>query len=142
MADVRLRVLSFGYGHGPLPAEVSRADITVDVRDWFRDPHIDPALRELTGRDQAVIDKVMATPGVRLFSDDLGGLAIRLLEQRHRTAVVAVGCVGGRHRSVVIANRVATVAGWCGYLAEVEHLHVDRPVITREPATEGGGVDG
>lgn len=130
MAD--LLVYSFGYGHHDTLAEHDIVpDITVDVRDWFRDPHIDPALREMTGLDQAVVDKVMGTHGVRLFSDDLTGLAIRLCQLRVRTVVVAVGCVGGRHRSVVIADRVAKVALWCGFSAEVEHLHVDRPVIER-----------
>lgn len=122
-----LRVLSFGYGHDDTP----KADITVDVRDWFRDPHIDPKLRQMTGLDQEVVDKVMSTTGVEAFADDLAGIAIRLLALGQRQVVVAVGCVGGRHRSVVIADRVAKVVDWCGYTAGVEHLHVDRPVITR-----------
>jgi RNase adaptor protein for sRNA GlmZ degradation len=127
-----LLVYSFGYGHNePPPGQI---DITVDVRDWFRDPHIDPALREMTGLDQVVVDKVMATAGVTEFVTDLAGLAVRLCQQKVRAVVVAVGCVGGRHRSVVIADRVAAVAGWWGYAAEVKHLHVDRPVIRREVA--------
>lgn len=132
---VQLRVVSFGYGHNePIPQDI-RPDITVDVRDWFRDPHSE--LREMTGGDQDVVDHVMGTSGVPLFCDALADLAIRLLQQRRRTVVVAVGCVGGRHRSVVIADRVVTVAERCGYTAESTHLHVDRPVIQREVPDAG-----
>lgn len=136
--QVALQVESFGYEHLRLAGEQPpKADVTVDVSDWFRDPHTIEALKQMDGRDQPVIDKVMDTPGVRLFCDDLAGLAICLLQQRRRTVVVAVGCVGGRHRSVVIADRVVTVAERCGYTAESTHLHVDRPVIQREVPDAG-----
>lgn len=134
-----LRVLSFGYGHGDLPDEVKRADITVDVRDWFRDPHVDPSLREMTGLDRAVIDKVLATWGVTRFIATLGHLAVNLMRQRKRTVIVAVGCVGGRHRSVVIAAEVVRYCARYGYRTEVEHLHVDRPVIRRAITGEREG---
>lgn len=122
-----LRVVSFGYGHDAPPA----ADITVDLRDWFRDPHIDPELRQMTGLDQAVVDKVLGTHGVRRFVSTFGHLALHLMRLRGRTVVVAVGCVGGRHRSVVIADQAALYVRRYGYSVEVQHLHVDRPVLVR-----------
>ena len=64
-----VRVISFGYGHGAPPP----AHITVDVRAHFRDPHVNPDLRNLTAADQRVVRAVMSTPGVRpLISSILG----------------------------------------------------------------------
>lgn len=125
-----LRVVSFGYGHGTPPA----ADITVDVRDWFRDPHIDPELRQLTGLDDRVVMKVLDTEGVYGFLNAMSATITVLLGLRVRTVTVAVGCVGGRHRSVVIAAMLGERARANGWPVEVEHLHVDRPVIQRGDA--------
>lgn len=58
MAEVD--IVTFGYGHGK---GVPPADITLDLRDLFRDPHVDPELREMTGEDDAVIASVLAMPG-------------------------------------------------------------------------------
>lgn len=130
---VQLRVVSFGYGHNEPPPP---ADITVDVRRWFHDPHIDSDLREKNGRDHpAVIDKVMDTPGVPRFVDGLWQVAQGLLELRTGLLTLAVGCTGGRHRAPVIAGKVAVEAGIAGWAVVVQHLHVDRPVIQRgEPS--------
>lgn len=132
MAD--LLVYSFGYGHTePLPD----ADITVDVRRWFRDPHIDPAMRSLTGLDPAVIQNVTDTRGVLDFVNGLYRAASVLLglrdsdDETGHAVSVAVGCVGGRHRSVVIAGLLVNRARAAGWAAEVEHLHIDRPVLKR-----------
>lgn len=131
--SAQLRVVSFGYGHNEDLADYDIVpDITVDVRDWFRDPHIDPALREMTGLDQAVIDKVRSTPGVLDFVDSLYWAVLSLLRTGIRDVTVAIGCVGGRHRSVVIAQLLADRAAEPGRKATVTHLHVDRPVIRRE----------
>lgn len=122
-----LHMLSFGYGHDHPPA----ADVTVDVRGRFRDPHISPELRELTGRDREVVDKVSSTEGVTEYVDALTGLVAAIAAHHFGTVTVAVGCVGGRHRSVVIAELLAEAVRECGLTAEVEHLHVHLPVIQR-----------
>lgn len=112
-----LRILSFGYGHGE---QAPAADIVIDVRDWFRDP-AKSDLRQLTdtcGAEDLVDDRVVEP------------------DRRKRTVVVAIGCSGGRHRSVVIARELAKIAGQLGWRAEVEHLHVHLPVIER--VGEGG----
>lgn len=121
-----LSVVSFGYGHGAPPS----AHLTVDVRELFRDPHIDPVMRELTGRDEAVIDRVLSQPGagrfVRDLADVVSGLSIV------GDVFLAVGCVGGRHRSVVIADAVAARLVTHGYRrAAVVHRDVDKPVLRR-----------
>jgi UPF0042 nucleotide-binding protein len=126
--SLTLHAISFGYGHNDTPP----ADLTVDVQHWFRDPHIDPALRQMTGHDHPVIDKVLGTHGVEAFSAALFGAIVALgASNPDRPVTVAVGCVGGRHRSVVIAEYLAGMARSSGWDADVTHLHVDRPVIQR-----------
>jgi UPF0042 nucleotide-binding protein len=129
-------VTSFGYGHQDTdgrPVPPPAAHLTIDVRTHFRDPHVSPGLRHLTGTDEAVIDAVMATPGVHALID-----AILDAVTAFRTApvpspvTVAVGCVGGRHRSVVIASFIAALLpGKVGLV----HRDIARPVITR-PVSE------
>lgn len=126
-------MVSFGYGHG----EVPEADATWDVRRRFRNPADDPALKLMTGRDQPVIDHVLATPGVRAFVDIVVWPAVRsMLLKMEQPIAVAVGCAGGRHRSVVIADALAVRAESAAWSVEVEHRHVDRPVL--EPGAGSG----
>ncbi len=104
---VEVLVTSFGYLHDGAP----KADVLVDVRDHLRDPHTDPAFRALTGHDTAVMERVLATPGAGALIDALVVAAAAALLpgacKTGRLVRVAIGCVGGRHRSVVIADAVA-----------------------------------
>lgn len=138
MSAVQLRVVSFGYGHGEPPPT---ADITIDVRDWFKDPHVSPELRQMTGLDDPVDEAVLDTPGVTEFGERLFATIEVLLQLRVRTVTVAVGCVGGRHRSVVMARmwgRWAEIEGWS---VEVSHRDVDRPVLVRNAGHPRPDVD-
>ncbi|MBQ1167020.1 hypothetical protein KBZ21_54395, partial [Streptomyces sp. A73] len=54
-----IEVISFGFGHAPAP----RAELVVDLRSHFRDPHVHQTLRQLTGLDDEVRNKVIRTPG-------------------------------------------------------------------------------
>lgn len=132
MNEPQLRVVSYGTVHGGLPADIV-PDIMVNVSDWFRDPHIDPELRELTGLDSRVVNKVLSTDGVYTLLNQLVAMSVLLANQKIRTVTVAIGCVGGRHRSVVIADvlglRLST-----SYAVQVDHLHIDRPVTRRGEA--------
>ncbi|MEV7011663.1 RNase adapter RapZ [Streptosporangium sp. NPDC051022] len=127
----RIRIISFGYGHGEAPV----ADLTVDGRRHYRNPHHDPAMRDLTGLDDAVRRHVMTTPGVRDAVAAAVWFARRLLDEvltAHGGAVVvAFGCVGGRHRSVAMAQAAAALLREAGVPAEVEHRDVTKPVIQR-----------
>jgi UPF0042 nucleotide-binding protein len=121
---VPITIISFGYLHGQPPA----ADITQDMRP-FRDPHVDPAMRQLTGTDPAVIAKVLDTPGVRDVIDQLTQAATQAA--RGSSLVYAVGCAGGRHRSVVVANTLAYALAAQGFRVTVKHRDVHRPVVNR-----------
>jgi UPF0042 nucleotide-binding protein len=105
----RMTVLfeSFGYKHG-IPGD---ADFVFDARS-LPNPYWEPTLRALTGRDDAVIRFLEAQSGVAVFIDDVA----RFIEARipeHQAAnrrylTVAIGCTGGQHRSVYIAEQLAT----------------------------------
>lgn len=115
-------VSSFGYGHAPAP---EGAQLVFDVRHLFRDPHVSPCLRQLTGRHQDVIDSVMAQPGAWATCVQLADI-VRAMHHRREPFHLAIGCVGGRHRSVVLADAVAALAG-----VAATHRDVDKPVLER-----------
>jgi UPF0042 nucleotide-binding protein len=106
-----LLVESFAYRDG-IPLD---ADWVIDAR-MLPNPHYDPALRRLTGRDDAVIRYLEAQePVARLLADMQGFLARWLPEavkEGRSYLTVAIGCTGGRHRSVYLAEKLA--AGFAG----------------------------
>jgi RNase adapter protein RapZ len=121
--------LTFGYKHGT-PRD---ADLTFDVR-FLPNPHYEAELRERTGRDRSVVDYVEASDGIDDFYDRLVPLLDYLLPayenegKAHLT--VGIGCTGGRHRSVVIAEHLAGVYGdRDGYMIDVVHRDVDKPPL-------------
>lgn len=129
-----VNIESFGYGHAPAP----EADITLDTRRRFRNPHADPAMREKTGLDPAVRQHVMDTPGVRDLVCTSADLALALADAGplDRPVTVAVGCVGGRHRSVAIADAIADRLTRSGIEVTLNHRDVDKPVIQPTPTHE------
>lgn len=130
MGWVSVRVTSFGYGH----AEPPSASITLDVRSLLRNPHHDPAMRYLTGRDAAVRQHVMDTPGAADLVSNTVILARNLLRDAgNPTGLrvdVAVGCVGGRHRSVALAEEISLSLELDGIGTEIEHRDIDKPVLS------------
>ena len=104
--DLRATVVSFGYKYG-LPVD---ADLVVDVR-FLPNPFWIPELRELTGEDDEVRDYVLAQEGAVDFLDRYTALleiigAGYTREGKHYLTL-AVGCTGGKHRSVVMAGQFA-----------------------------------
>jgi UPF0042 nucleotide-binding protein len=97
---------SFAYRDG-IPLD---ADWVLDAR-MLPNPHYDPQLRPLTGRDEAVIDYLGRDADVQRWLADVGALLARWLPQivrENRSYVtVAIGCTGGRHRSVYLAEHLA-----------------------------------
>ncbi len=98
-------VTSFAYANG-LPRD---ADLVFDVR-FLRNPHYDRALRPLSGRDPRVAEHVAADPDFEAFFGRLTALLAPLLPRFRQEGksylTVAVGCTGGRHRSVAVAERL------------------------------------
>jgi len=105
---VRLTLLfeSFGFKHG-LPLD---ADLVFDVR-CLPNPHYDPALRPLTGRDTAVAEFLEKTPLTQKMFDDIRGFIENWLphyvDDNRSYLTIAVGCTGGQHRSVYLVERLA-----------------------------------
>jgi UPF0042 nucleotide-binding protein len=119
--------LTYGFKHGP-PRD---ADLLFDVR-FLPNPHYEKELRDLTGLDQPVRDYVEASDGLGEFYERLIPLLDYLLPSYVREGkahlTVGVGCTGGRHRSVVIAEHLASVyADRDEYLVDVVHRDVDKP---------------
>jgi UPF0042 nucleotide-binding protein len=98
--------VSFGFKHG-LPGD---ADFVFDART-LPNPYWDPALRQFTGRDPAVVRYLEGQPSVRRLLEDIGNfVAARIAEHRaagRRYLTFAVGCTGGQHRSVYLVDRLA-----------------------------------
>lgn len=115
-----LFVMSFAYRHG-LPRE---ADLVFDVR-FLRNPHYDPDLRPLTGREPAVGDHIAADPDFAPFLEGLRGLLGRLVPRYEAEGksylTLAFGCTGGRHRSVFLAERLADWLRTCGRPVALHH---------------------
>ena len=119
--------MTFGFKHGT-PRD---ADLTFDVR-FLPNPHYEADLRELTGQDADVIHYVENSDGIGEFYARLTPLLDYLLpnyEQEGKAHLtVAIGCTGGRHRSVVIAEHLAReYAARDEYMVEVVHRDVDKP---------------
>jgi len=97
---------SFGFKHG-IPLD---ADLVFDVR-CLPNPHYDTALRPLTGKDQRVVDFLEAEEEVRRMRDDIAHFVATWLPAYIRDnrsyLTVAIGCTGGQHRSVYIAEWLA-----------------------------------
>lgn len=127
-APAPVRIVSFGYGHGDAPD----AHLTLDLRSHFRDPHVSPAMRELTATHSLVRRTVLGTPGVKaLLTATVRAVQAYDAGPSARDTVVAVGCAGGRHRSAVAANVLARRLRRRGHAVTVEHRDLHLPVIAR-----------
>ena len=106
VTGLRLNIVSFGYKYG-LPVD---ADLVADCR-FLPTPHWVPELRPRTGRDAAVRDYVLGQPPAREFVDAyLAVLDVSLPgfeREGKRYVTIAVGCTGGKHRSVAVAEQLA-----------------------------------
>lgn len=118
-------VMSFGFKYG-IPLE---ADLVFDVR-FLPNPYYVPELKPKTGMDNEVCDYVFSFPQTRTFVDKLEGMLSFLLplyaEEGKSTLVIAVGCTGGRHRSVSVARRITTYLSALGYPAFENHRDITR----------------
>lgn len=122
---LRLTVLSFGFKHG-IPVD---ADLTLDVR-FLPNPHWIPELRPHSGCDAPVAEYVLGQPEADRFLDQLAGLVETMregyLREGKRFATVAIGCTGGRHRSVAMTEAFAERMRSAGVASKVMHRDIDR----------------
>lgn len=115
-----VNVMSFGYKYG-LPLE---ADLVFDVR-FLPNPHYVDELRPLTGLDSRVAAYALDNDDARLFLDKLSELVSWLIpryqEEGKNSLTIAIGCTGGRHRSVAVANTLTDRLMQQGFEANSAH---------------------
>jgi UPF0042 nucleotide-binding protein len=113
------RIVSFGFKYG-LPVD---ADLVFDLR-YLPNPHFVPELRPKTGLDPGVASFVLETPEGRELLADLANMLSKLLPRYEREGksylTIAIGCTGGRHRSVALAEALAAALRPIGDV-RVEH---------------------
>lgn len=128
-------VYSFGFKHGA----ATDADIVIDVR-FLPNPYYDPELRHLTGLDAPVRDFVMGRPETQEFMKRWKALLDCVMPgyvaEGKQQLAIAVGCTGGQHRSVAIAEATGAYLRNQGYRVHVSHRDLSRADIEKRP--EGG----
>jgi UPF0042 nucleotide-binding protein len=133
-AGMGVSVMSFSYAKG-LPRE---ADLVFDLR-FLRNPHYVEALRPQTGRDPAVAAFIEADPDFapfwRCMTEMLAPLLPRYAQEGKKYLTIALGCTGGKHRSVLAAERLAhhlTTQGW-----RVDLVHRELPAAAAAASPPG-----
>ena len=127
-ADLRVNILSFGYKYG-IPID---ADLVVDCR-FIANPHWDPKLRPLTGLDKPVSDEILKSENVQEFLSKYQALfetmALGFITEGRRYLTLAIGCTGGKHRSVAITqdlvSKLTIGSKLSKYKIETKGLHRD-----------------
>ncbi|HVY99869.1 MAG TPA: RNase adapter RapZ [Dongiaceae bacterium] len=137
-SGLAVTVLSFSYRLG-LPRE---ADLVFDVR-FLENPHYDPELRPLTGEDDRVGKVVEQDPTFAGFFAGMTGLLWPLLPGYEREGksylTIAIGCTGGRHRSVFVARRLAQWLEEKGRRPVLRHRDLGRSVAENALAADAAG---
>lgn len=117
--------LSFGFKYG-IPAD---ADLVFDVR-FLPNPYYVEELKYLTGNDKAVQDYVMNSPVAETFlnkADDLIRFLLpNYVNEGKNSLVIAIGCTGGKHRSVTLANALSERLKTTKYGGKVEHRDIEK----------------
>jgi UPF0042 nucleotide-binding protein len=120
-----LTLISFAYRSG-LPPE---ADLVFDAR-FLRNPHYDQTLRPRTGLDAEVCAYVAQDPDCAAFQDAICSMVLLLLprfvQEGKKYVTVAIGCTGGRHRSVFLIESLSKILQEAGWQPMVVHRELDR----------------
>ncbi|MBC7325860.1 MAG: RNase adapter RapZ [Moorella sp. (in: Bacteria)] len=120
-----INIISFGYKYG-IPLD---ADLVMDVR-FLPNPFYIPSLRPFTGHDRCVAEFVMSSPEARQFvakfADLLQFLIPHYQQEGKSYLVIALGCTGGQHRSVTLANKLGEILREENYDVIVKHRDVVR----------------
>ncbi|MBE3556843.1 MAG: RNase adapter RapZ [Firmicutes bacterium] len=130
LTTLQVSILSLGFKYG-LPLD---SDLVFDVR-FLPNPYYDENLRPLSGKDEPVRRFVLETPIGQALLDHLSDLLDFLIPQYESEGrshlVIAIGCTGGRHRSVAIAEWLAQRIGAGGGVAHVVHRDLQRDLLER-----------
>ncbi|MEI2818822.1 MAG: RNase adapter RapZ [Marmoricola sp.] len=122
---VRIAVVSFGFKYG-IPVD---SDLVADMR-FLPNPYWEPELKELTGKDQAVSDfvtqRLAAQEFLQRYVDVVDTICAGYLDEGKRFATFAIGCTGGKHRSVAMAEEFGRRLLAQGYDVRVEHRDLGR----------------
>lgn len=122
---LKIRLVSFGFKYG-IPVD---SDFVADMR-FLPNPYWEPELRELTGRDELVAQFVTERPAAQAFIEGwvplLEAVAAGYLNEGKRFMTVAIGCTGGKHRSVAMTELIAERLRADGLDARAEHRDLGR----------------
>lgn len=122
---MNVQIISFGYKYG-LPVH---ADLVMDVR-FLKNPYFDPALRPLSGETEKIRAFVLNSDQTCLFLKNYFGLLELLIPQYENEGksylTIAIGCTGGRHRSVVIARQLCDHISALGRKTELTHRDINK----------------
>ena len=127
-----ITILSFGFKYG-IPAD---SDLVFDVR-FLPNPYYEDELRPLTGMDESVFNYVMDNETARIFANKLEDMVEFLIpkyaQEGKTSLVIAVGCTGGKHRSVTIARELySRIARNGEYGFRLEHRDVDKDRLLKK----------
>ncbi|WP_283170995.1 RNase adapter RapZ [Curtanaerobium respiraculi] len=130
-------VYSFGFKHAP----ASDADIVIDVR-FLPNPYYDPQMRHLTGLDGTVRDFVLGRPETKAFLEKWEALLECVMPgyvaEGKSQLCIAVGCTGGQHRSVALAEATGAFLKESGYSVHVSHRDLPRVGADASRSGEAG----
>jgi UPF0042 nucleotide-binding protein len=123
---VRVTITSFGFKYG-VPTD---ADLVADAR-FLPNPFWVPELRPHTGKDPDVRDYVLGQPGalefIERYADALRPVLAGYQRENKSHATIAIGCTGGKHRSVAVVERIADlIAAQPGVAVNVKHRDLGR----------------
>lgn len=129
---LHITVMSFGYKYG-IPLD---ADLVVDVR-FLPNPYYVASLRQLTGRDKEVDEYVRKSPlteeFLQKYYDTLTFLLPHYVKEGKTHLVIAIGCTGGQHRSVVLAEHLGERLSSLEYRIMIRHRDMDKQKVREEP---------
>ncbi len=122
---ILITVMTFGYKRG-IPID---ADMVFDMR-FLPNPFYQENLREHTGKEQDVKEFVLSFPRAHIFIDKINELvnyvAPYYLEQDKKQLIIAIGCTGGLHRSVVVAEELFSMFQSQGHRVTIDHRDIER----------------